>query len=72
MQKKRIRDKRRKRICFVCEVVILPHDKKFHIPLDRPIYANLPIHRTCNDPRKIEEIFNNDEKARKVIENYGK
>lgn len=70
MKKKRIRDKRKKLVCFVCEKKILNNQKIFYFPIDRPVYVNIPIHRKCNDFDKIIEILKNDEKAWEIFEKY--
>lgn len=34
------------KICFLCEHPILPEDRTFMIPFDRP-YGNIPVHHPC-------------------------
>ena len=52
MAKKRIRDKRKTLVCFVCEKKILPKHKVFYVPLEYP-YGNFPIHRNCKDAKEL-------------------
>ncbi|KKM84689.1 hypothetical protein LCGC14_1296620 [marine sediment metagenome] len=70
MAKKRIRDKRKTLVCFVCEKKILSTQKIFYFPIDWPVYLNIPIHRECNDFDKIIKILKNDEKAWEIFEKH--
>lgn len=33
--------------CIFCEEPVLVNDKKSTLPIDRPIYCNLTVHKSC-------------------------
>jgi len=33
--------------CIFCEESVLIDDKKFNLPIDKPIYCNIIVHRSC-------------------------
>ncbi len=70
MAKKRIRDRRKKLVCFECKKKILHDQRVFYFPIDRPVYVNAPIHVECRDFEKNCETIRNDEEAWKIIESY--
>lgn len=67
MTRRKLIDNRERIICFICEKIIPPKDSRFMVACDSPYYANLYIHRKCNEPQKIKKALTNDQKASKII-----
>ena len=34
-------------VCIFCEEPVLADDMKFNLPIDRPVYCNLIVHKSC-------------------------